>query len=63
MVKPLSLYLVFTWFNPDMVSYLPLLLHAWTDLKSVFFDSVCMKMSHLQRQNPWLAPDSGGVWP
>ena len=44
MVKPLFWYLVFTFFNPDMVSDFPLLLHAWTDLKSIFLDSMCRKM-------------------
>ena len=44
MVEPLSLYLVFTCFNPDMVSDFPLLLHAWTDLKSIFLDFVCRKV-------------------
>ena len=43
MVKPLSLYLVFTCFNTDMVSDFPLLLHAWTDLKYIFLDFVCRK--------------------
>ena len=43
MVKLLSLYLVFTYFNPDMVSDFPLLLHACTDLKSIFLDFVCRK--------------------
>ena len=26
-----------------MVSYFPLLLHAWTDMKSIFLDLVCRK--------------------
>ena len=42
-MKPLSLYLVFTCFNPDMVLDFPPLLHAFTDLKSVFLDFVCRK--------------------
>ena len=44
MIKTLSLYLVFTCFNPDMVSGFPLLLHAWTDLKSIFLDFLCSKV-------------------
>ena len=43
MVEPLYLYLIFTCFNPDMVSYLPLLLHAWNDLKYIFLDFVRIK--------------------
>ena len=43
MSKPLSLYLFFACFNPDMVLNFPLLLHAWTDLKSIFLDFVCRK--------------------
>ena len=43
MVKYLSLYLVFTCFNPNMVSYSPLVLHACTDMKYFFLDSVCRK--------------------
>ena len=51
MVKPLFWYLVFTCFNPDMVSDFPLLLHAWTDLKSIFLDSVCRKMLPFTKTN------------
>ena len=43
MVKPLSLYLVFTYFNPDIVSDFPLLLHNWTDLKYIFLYLVSRK--------------------
>ena len=43
MMKPLCLYLVFTCFNPDEVSDFPLLLHALTDLKSIFLDFMCRK--------------------
>ena len=43
MVSPLSWYLVLTCFIPDIISDLPLLLHACTDLKSIFPDFVCKK--------------------
>ena len=43
MVKPISLYLVFTCFNPYMVLYFPLLLRAWADLKYIFLGFVCRK--------------------
>ena len=43
MAKPLSLYLVSTCFNNDMVSDFPLLLHDWTDLKSIWLDFMCRK--------------------
>ena len=51
-MKPLSLYLVFTCFNPDIVSDFPLLLHAWTNLKSIFLDLVCRKGLPLTTKNP-----------
>ena len=43
MVKPLSLSLVFTLFNPDTVSDFPILLHSCTYLKSIFLGFVCRK--------------------
>ena len=43
MVKSLSLYLIFTCLNPDIVLYFPLLLDAWTDLKYIFLDLVSRK--------------------
>ena len=43
MVKSLSLYLVFNFFNTDIVSDFTLLLHAWTYLKSISLDLECRK--------------------
>ena len=63
MVKPLSLYLVLTCFNTDMVSDFPLLFHAWTDMKCIFLDFVCRKVLSFTKKNTWLAPNFGGVWP
>ena len=42
-VNSLSWYLVLTCFIPDIISYLPLLLHACTDLKSIYPDFVRRK--------------------
>ena len=63
MVKPLSLYLDFNFLKLDIVSDFPLLLHAWTDLKSIFFDSVCSKGLPFKNKNPWLVPHSDFVCP
>ena len=46
-----------------MISELPLLLHAWTDLKSILLDFVCRKGLTFTNKNPWLDPHVGGVWP
>ena len=43
MVNPLSWYLELTYFIPDIISDLPLLLHSCTDLKSILLDFVCSK--------------------
>ena len=50
MVKSLSLYLIFTCLNPDIVLYFPLLLDAWTDLKYIFLDLVSRKDLPLIKQ-------------
>ena len=62
MVKPLSLYLLFTCFNPYMVSDLPLMLHAWTELKSIYLDLVYRKGLPFTNINPWISQNGGGVW-
>ena len=49
-LKPLSLYLVFTCFNPDIVFEFPLLLHAWTDLKYILPDLVFSKSIPLKKK-------------
>ena len=54
-------YLVFTLFNLDMVLGFPMLLHAWTDLKSIFLDFVCRKVLSCTKKNSWLAPYFGGI--
>ena len=51
MLKALYLYLVFIWFNPGIISGFPLLLHAWTDLKYIFFGLVCRKGLPLTKQS------------
>ena len=61
MGKPLSLYLVFTCFNPDIVSYFSLILHACTDLKYIFLDLLCRKGIPLTNKNPWLVLHCGSV--
>ena len=43
MVKPLYQYLDLTCFRPYIISYLPLPLHAFTELKSNFLGFVCIK--------------------
>ena len=59
MVKPLSLYLLLTFFNTDIVSDFPLLLHAWTDLKYILLDLVCRegmpstKKKYMARSTLW----------
>ena len=58
----LSLYLVSTCFNPVILWDIPLLLHAWTDLKSIFPDFLCRKVLPFAKKNPWLDPHFGGVW-
>ena len=63
MVKPLALYFIFTSFNPDMVSYFPMILNAWTDLKSICLDFVCRKGLPSTKEIIWLAPHFGGVIP
>ena len=45
MVKPLSCYFDLTCFRPDIISFPPLLLHACTDLKSIFLDFVGVYIS------------------
>ena len=62
-VKTLSLYLVFTCFNPDTVLYFPLLLHDWTDLKYILLGLMCSKGLLLTKKNPLLFPNCGGVFP
>ena len=42
-MKPISLYLVFTCFNPNVVSGFTLLFHDWTDLQSISLDFFCSK--------------------
>ena len=59
MVKPLSLYLVFTCFNTDIVSYFPLLLHDWTDLKYIFLGLMCRKGLPLTKEKYM---DSSTLW-
>ena len=43
MMKHVSLYLVFTCFNTDVVSGFTLLFHDWTDLQSISLDFFCRK--------------------
>ena len=61
MVKPLSWYLDLNVFRPDIISYFPLLLHAFTDLISIFLDFVSMKWLPFTKKNPYLFPHCDGV--
>ena len=49
-MKPISLYFFFTHIDPNMVSDLPLLLNAWTDLKYIFLDLLCRKRLSLKNK-------------
>ena len=55
-MKPISLYLVFTCFNPDVVWGFNLLLHDWTDLNYISLDFLCRKGFPLTNKKSWLSP-------
>ena len=62
-IRDLVIKFFFTCFNLDMVSEFHQLLHARTELKSIFLDFVCRKVLPFTNKNPLLPPYSGDVWP
>ena len=62
MVNPLSWYFSLTCFIIDIISYLPLLLHACTGLKSIFLDFLCRRGISFTKKNPYIFPHCDDVW-
>ena len=61
MVNPLYGYLALTCFRQDIISDLPLLLHACNELKSIFPGFLCRKGLEFTKKNPWMFPHCDGV--